>query len=260
MDISAKRITSFIDRSRWLGKVLPSPYKAAVHWVRIRFSPKLKAKGIYGQHQFIFRGMDVPILREIIHENEYDFLKSYLNSIKSPVILDVGAHIGLFSLCVLNISPKAQITSVEAGPETFQILHANMKTAREKHNAHWQAIHRAAWSNSETIKFNNTLISMSQKVSKNGTINVDGISLSELLKLSGQDKVDLMKVDVEGAEEAFLCAEEGALNKVNSLVIELHAECCDIQRVKTLLNKAYKKVEYIDNRNSSRPVLFCRKQ
>ena len=257
MDITAKRITNFIDRSRWLGEIMSSPYQAGIHWVRIRFSPQLKAMGKYGSYTFRFRGMDVPIVREIIHEKEYDFLKPEIENIKEPNILDVGAHIGLFSICMLNIVPNAHILSVEAGPDTFQMLTNNVERANSNNKTTWKAIHRAAWSDSSIIKFNDTGMSMSQQVNKDGKIEVTGVSLEELIKMSGKDKVDLMKVDIEGAEETFLCSTPKALKNVDRLVIELHNECCDVEKVKRLLNKSYTKIEYMTDRNSTRPVLYC---
>lgn len=257
MDITAKRITNFIDRSRWLGEIMSSPYQAGIHWVRIRFSPQLKAIGKYGSYKFRFRGMDVPIVREIIHEKEYDFLRSKIENIKEPNILDVGAHIGLFSICILNIVPDAHILSVEAGPDTFQMLTNNVECANNDKKAMWKAINRAAWSDSSVIKFNDTGMSMSQQVNKDGKIEVTGVSLKELIKMSGNDKVDLMKVDIEGAEEEFLCATPEVLKNVDRLVIELHNECCDVKKVKDLLDKTYTNIEYMTDRNSNRPVLYC---
>jgi FkbM family methyltransferase len=257
MDITAKRMAGFIYRSRWLGKIMSSPYHAGIHWIRIRFSPQLKAMGKYGSYRFKFRGMDVPIIREVIHEKEYDFLKSQIEHIKEPNILDVGAHIGLFSICMLNIVPSAHILSVEAGPDTFQMLTNNVERAKSEKAATWKAINRAAWSDSSIIKFNDAGMSMSQQVNKDGKIEVSGVSLAELIEMSGADKIDLMKVDIEGAEEEFLCATPEILKNIDRLVIELHNECCDVEKVKDLLDGSYAEVKYLKDRNSNRPVLYC---
>jgi FkbM family methyltransferase len=259
MDITAKRMTGFIDRSRWLGKIMPSPYHAGVHWICIKFLPLLEAVGKYGSYMFEFRGMDVPIVREIIHEQEYYFLKSEIENIQQPNILDVGAHIGLFSICMLNVAPKAHIISVEASPDTFRMLTSNVERANSEEGANWKAIYRAAWSDTSIIKFDDTGMSMSQQVNKDGKIEVSGVSLVDLIEMSGADKIDLMKVDIEGAEEEFLCATPEALKSIDRLVIELHNECCDVEKVKNLLNKSYTTVKYMKDRNSNRPVLYCHK-
>jgi hypothetical protein len=99
---------------------------------------------------------------------------------------------------------------------------------------------------------------MSHKVSAKGSVQVKGISLAALTE--GRGDIDLMKVDIEGAEEAFLCADPAALTPVKRLVIELHPQLCDTQRVRDVLQKAFSQIVEIHGRTSSKPLLYCRKQ
>ena len=40
-----------------------------------------------------------------------------------PVVMDVGAHLGVFSRFVLNRKPKARLIALEPDRENFSILH-----------------------------------------------------------------------------------------------------------------------------------------
>ena len=69
--------------------------------------------------------------------------------------------------------------------------------------------------------------------------------------------VDLMKVDIEGSEEAFLCANPDLLRRVHHLVVELHPYLCDTGRVEEVLRDIYGTVEKMQGRSSSKPLLMC---
>ena len=47
----------------------------------------------------------------------------------APVVLDVGANIGLFSLLCLRLNPRARVLAVEPSPDTFGVLEANLSDA-----------------------------------------------------------------------------------------------------------------------------------
>lgn len=47
--------------------------------------------------------------------------------------------------------------------------------------------------------------------------------------------VGLMKVDIEGSEEKFLCTDKRLLPRVRSIVIDLHPQLCDAMRAAALL-------------------------
>lgn len=208
-------------------------------------------QGKYYGYNFTFRGCDLSALKEVFIDQEYEFLKDILTTDKPPVILDVGAHIGTFSLWALKTNPKAQIISVEASPNTFKIVN----DTAQKTQKNWKVINRAAWKNTDSIAFSDDGESMSHKVLPEGKKMVQGIPLSELAK----DDIDLMKIDIEGAEEAFLSQNHEALENVACLVIELHPNYCDTDKVREVINKYYPNVEEVQGRISNKPLLLCTK-
>ncbi len=137
--------------------------------------------------------------QEILHQLNNGFYNEFVRW-DDDVIVDLGANIGLFSLHVLSYANK--IISVEPTPSHFKIL--------EKFSTHFDEIKpiNAAISNvtgemdfylSET---NSTMNSLSNVYGN--SIKVKKYTLEDLLKEQNVDKVDFMKVDIEGSEVLFL--------------------------------------------------------
>lgn len=208
-----------------------------------------------------FRGYDELALYEVLVDEEYKFLKELLISISEPLVLDVGAHIGSFAIWVFGVNSKANILSVEADPETHKVISLN-KSSFVQEGARWEVIHKAAARQDGSIlRLSNEGPSMSHHISLDGDVEVPGISLLALLNRLASDggNVDLVKIDIEGSEEAFLFAAPDALERVDSLVIELHPHLCDTVRVQTLLAGYFNRIEDIGGRQSSKPLLYCRR-
>jgi FkbM family methyltransferase len=253
------RVCNLIERTRWL-----SPYAGGI-WPSLSFllaasrDPEVLCRGKFGGSDVFFRGADIMALKEVMVDTEYECALPRLRHTESPVVLDIGAHIGLFSLWLLKRCPRARIHSVEADPQTYGVLLQNVNLRRAV-GALWDARNAAAWGESSgELRFSSQGPSMSHKVSNQGDVVVEAVGLRRLLdEAVGRDgTVDLMKVDIEGSEETFLCADEGLLRRVGSIVIELHPQLCDAMRVEGLLRSIYPSVEDVKDRSSSKPLLLC---
>lgn len=98
---------------------------------------------------------------------------------------------------------------------------------------------------------------MGHKVAQDSALKIPGISLTTLLAEVGKP-VTLMKIDIEGAEEAFLCGHADLLkNKVRSLVIELHPRSCDAAAVRKTLEQAYTSITEVSDTQTDKPLLWC---
>lgn len=247
------RLQSFTDRVAWLSRFTATPVGALVFLLRARGDKSVKMQGHYDAAPLSFRGCDISALKEVLVDKEYEFLGDLLRALPQPVTLDVGAHIGTFGAWCLKTNPAAQILSVEADPSTFTVLQDNVR------GDGWRCVNKAAWKNNDDIVFSDKGDAMSHRVSADGQLNVRGITLGELLDFFPDQDVDLLKVDIEGAEESFLCADPAALARVQHLVIELHPHLCDVERVRAVIGTSFFHVEEIQGRISSKPLLFCKK-
>lgn len=215
--------------------------------------------GKYRGTKIVFRGLDTMAIKEVLVDKEYAEVIERLATIDSPVVLDIGAHIGLFSLSVLKENPRARVLSVEADPQTYGILVRNIAALRAQ-GADWEAINAAAWgADRKQLYFEGSGPSMSHCVSESGKVVVTTITFKRLMDrlLETKDVVDMLKIDIEGSEESFLCAAPELLRYVRCVVIELHPRLCNTGKVRNVLCHSYGTVGEVHDRMSSKPLLIC---
>ncbi|MCB1558090.1 MAG: FkbM family methyltransferase [Alphaproteobacteria bacterium] len=231
-------------------------YLAAVYgFTRYKLNRTSQMNGTYKDIPFAFRSSDVEALKEVLVNEDYKFLGDYIKQQNNPVIIDAGHHIGCFSLWALAQNPKANITALEADPNTYKVAKKNAELAKAK-GYDWKVLNKAAWTNNDPVSFSCDGDTMGHKVLKDGTMTIDGMSLESLLDQVGEP-VTLMKVDIEGAEEAFLSGKDDLLKKIKALVIEIHPKYCNQNAVVETLKKSFSHVEFIEDKQTDKPLVWC---
>jgi FkbM family methyltransferase len=147
--------------------------------------------------------------------------KSYepdLTGFTPKVIVDVGAHIGMASILFALKYPSAKIIALEPERANFAILVRN--TAGYKTITPIQA---ALWreDGEVTLGPSKAHVKGAFEIIENGCQRVRSLTMETLMHETGVDSIDLLKMDIEGAEKEVFghCA---WMNKVNLLAIELH--------------------------------------
>ena len=253
------RSISLINRVCWLASLTGGYVKAISTVIRIRIDRDAIQSVFYDGTPIRFRGTDEQALREVLVDREYNFLTDLLSITTEPTILDIGAHIGTFAIWAFSVNQKAKILSVEADPKTCWVTGLNV-AAFTKRGINWQVIHcAAAGENGIVLHLSDAGHSMSHRIDSNGAIEVCSKSLTYLLNriAPGGGLVDLVKIDIEGSEEDLLCSNPDSLNRVKSLVIELHPQLCDTNRILLLLKEHFVSIKNIYGRKSTKPLLFC---
>lgn len=255
--LSAK-LANLREQLRWITPLAGSRLRALKLLVAIRLQEAGIHRANFAGRLVNFRTQDLQALREVLADLEYGFLARSLGEDSTPLVLDIGGHIGTLPIWLLSICPGARILSIEADPETFEILSRNAAAAVES-GARWTVLHGAAGaSQGEILYLSNTGPSMGHRIDAKGSVPVSSLTLPHLLDHLAQGRdVDLLKVDIEGSEEKFLCAAPDALKRVKNLVIELHPSLCDTQRVEALLKQNFDDIRPVGGRMSSKPLLFC---
>lgn len=164
---------------------------------------------------------DLFILYEVLAFGSYQIASDAVDPLEVRTIVDCGANIGLTALYLAERYPNARIFCVEPDPRNFALLLAN--TSVEPRITAIQAAvvgksqgpiylsqDRPAWGNS---------ISATQ--SAQNSIAVDAITIGDIMAKYSVSRIDLLKVDIEGAEEG-LFAHPQFLGHVGFIVIELH--------------------------------------
>ena len=139
----------------------------------------------------------------------------------TPRILDCGANVGLASLFFKRIYPQARITAYEADPALFAMLDANL-SANGAQDV--ERVHAALWTSTGTLTFqcegsdSGMIGSLPGAVEGRSTV-VPSLRLRDVL---AEERVDLLKLDIEGAEQVVLddCAD--VLDRVDAMVMDLH--------------------------------------
>ena len=133
----------------------------------------------------------------------------------SPVIIDGGANMGLAVRFWKKHFPMAQITAIEPDEEIFRVLTKNTDFCSDN----VELIRAMLWSEAGEADFSPD--GMQGGRGGSGNISVKCILLSDLLRQ--KDEVDLLKLDIEGAEFDVLEEASEYLRKCKNIFIEYHS-------------------------------------
>ena len=160
-----------------------------------------------------YRG-DIDIFYEVFWKEVYKIPVEFQSTFNN--IVDLGAHIGLTSFYYSFLYPTAKIYSVEASLKNFQLLEQNLKN-----NENVNVIHAAIYSFDGEVKFDNSSLSYNNKIGTSGDL-IPSLSVKTLMDKYNIDKIDLLKIDIEGAERFLLGQNNEWLEKVDNIIIEVH--------------------------------------
>lgn len=151
-----------------------------------------------------------------------DFLSRYLK--KESTFFDIGANSGYFSILASNIIIKGTIHAFEPVPKTYDIFLKTVKLNRIK-NIFINNV--CVGSKDKIIDFyiaSNSDVSSMQKTSfhsKSKKVKCKMITLKKYCEEKKINKIDLMKIDVEGNELDILSAAKDILIKYKpALIVE----------------------------------------
>ena len=146
---------------------------------------------------------------------------------KPEVILDIGSNIGASILYFRRRFPDARIVGFEPHPETFSVLEKNVSGLPNVSvlNCGLGAANAQITVASESINFG----AFSTKGRRRGqsatptSVGCEIRRLDDVLRELGIHRVDLIKIDCEGAEaDVFAGLSPGLLDKCQWIVGELH--------------------------------------
>ncbi len=168
---------------------------------------------------------DWDVVHELMFVGSYGRALAYLGALKSsPVVLDLGGNIGLFSLLAASAHPQARVTTYEPGPPNRRVLEMNLLT--NPRLAARLCLCReavAGYSGTAEWTFDEANPGGSGLYATGGSkFPVTIRSFAEVIEsLSGP--VDLVKIDIEGAEFDLLeRTPERTWSQVQAIALELH--------------------------------------
>mgnify|MGYP002620241390 CR=1 FL=1 len=162
---------------------------------------------------------DINVLYQIFLEKEHKLDIQ----IQPKLIIDAGANIGLSTIYFAEKYPSSKIIAIEPEDSNYAMLELNTKDYSNieiKKAAVWNINDvQLAINDRGEGKWGFTV----EHMSENHHSSVMTVTVDALLKHSEFEEIDILKLDVEGAEkEIFSKHYETWLNKVNIIIIELH--------------------------------------
>lgn len=203
-----------------------------------RLHDKYAKKPRYTLHKnvnFLSYQCDIPDLasfiwqfKEIFVDDIYFFKTQNTN----PIIFDCGANIGLSCLYFKKMYPDSVITAFEADPQIAEVLQENI-TKNKLHEIN--VISKAVWIDEQGVSFQadgadgGSIMEQSHVDKK-----IESIRLKDYLEKTPY--VDLLKIDIEGAEVEVLSDCKDSLRHVSNMFVEYHAWQHEQQSLATLLD------------------------
>ena len=160
---------------------------------------------------------DVAAFEHVFIHNEYDFSLAQQPS----VIVDAGANIGMSAVYFALRYPTATIVAIEPEPTNFAVLAKNAKLFPKI-----IPIHAALWNHEGVVRIQDGggghwgMRVVDANISS--AADIRSITLQALLDELKIDKIDLMKVDVEGAECEIFSDPSAWIGRVGIICAELH--------------------------------------
>ena len=138
------------------------------------------------------------------------------------IIIDVGAHIGLFTIYASQFCTKGKIYSFEPVLENYELLLENIKLNNLDHVT---SFNQAISNSNEPIKLflNNDESGHSIFSQSSKSITIDSISLQRFFDQNKIKHCNFLKLDCEGAEyEIIKNLPLEYFQKIDKLIIEYH--------------------------------------
>ncbi len=167
----------------------------------------------------LYSGGDIYIFYEVLWKKVYNIPSNLLQNPK--IIVDLGANIGFASLFFADKYRNAQIIAVEPATANFNILQHNVSSFTQI-----KAIQAAAYTKTGTVAFSEQehyAYNFKIATGKETSYQVAAVTMPDLMSNCQLTTIDLLKIDIEGAEKELLSKNNDWLNLVKCIIIELHA-------------------------------------
>jgi len=186
---------------------------------------------------------------------------------QKDVIVDIGAHVGYFTIYAAKKATRGKILSFEPSRESFKVLKNNLKINNIQ-NVNVENIGVRNESGTSTLyvdednEIGNSMFSNDKNLIKE---NVQVTSITDIIKKYNLKSIDLLKLDCEGAEyEIILKLPIEILNKIKKISMEVHKiDNFDIKDIEKFLaeNNFQVKTEYLLSKSDTNwPMLYAKNQ
>ena len=155
--------------------------------------------------------------------SQYHMPPQHLSVPEDAVIVDLGANVGYTMAHYASSYPKSRIIGVEMDSHNAQLAAKNVR----HFGTRCSIVNAAIWNREGEIEYSGTeewgyrVLTEGSGPPQRQTVRC--LTMPTLLREQSLERVDLLKMDIEGAEAVVLVPEATWLRVVQSLVLEVHA-------------------------------------
>jgi len=166
---------------------------------------------------------DLDVFRQIFIEQEYHSL-SDLDDPRS--MIDLGANVGFSSAWFLSRYPSLGVIAVEPDPDNVAAMRVNLAPFGDRVEIRESGV----WSRPVPLRVLRGVFgdkrewaTKVREAQAGETPDLIAVGMPELIAATGRRRVDLLKIDIEGAEgELFANPPVRWLDQVENIVVEAH--------------------------------------
>ncbi|WP_221567445.1 FkbM family methyltransferase [Alkalihalobacillus sp. TS-13] len=179
----------------------------------------IKAPGLDEMMYFRKDSTDFSTFKYVFHDQEYRLPKLTFDP---RWIIDGGANVGYSSVFFAEQFPQAKVVAVESDPSNIEVMEKNIASYHQI-----EALHSGLWNKNTYLRVKDVGLGewgmMVEETEQNDPGSFKAVTIDSILSDYGIDEIDILKLNVEGAEkELFSKGYENWLEKVKILIIELH--------------------------------------
>ncbi len=178
---------------------------------------------------------DLVTARLCLVAGEFEDALNHVEDPNAPLfIIDAGGYIGTAAIALAKMFPNSTIVSLEPSEENFAILQQNVSpypniiavnAALDAEDGEKQLFDR------KTGEWGFSIAVQSRDFQPIGMTRT--LSIPTLMAEYKMDRIDILKLDIEGAEQAVFSSSAEWIDKVGMLYVELH------DRIKAGCTEAY---------------------
>jgi FkbM family methyltransferase len=157
---------------------------------------------------------DVSTFEQVFVAEEYEIPLGF----EPATIIDAGANIGLVSALFASRYPGAQIVAIEPDADNYAMLERNTRAYPNV-----TAVRAALWSRAGALRIANPGDEpWAFRIEEAAGGGITAVTVEDVLGILGTERLDVLKMDIEGAEGKVMAHSAGWIDRVRMLIVELH--------------------------------------
>jgi len=178
---------------------------------------------------------DFSVFLQVFFHEQYRNIVSLaqLNNIEIKWVLDLGANVGYTSIYFQHYFPDSKILAVEPDFNNFNHLKLNLKNFTNV-----TLVNCAVWAHQTTLNLKNDkgeAWGKSYDENIETDVKIKAYSINDFQEKNQQLIIDVLKIDIEGAEKAIFDSDTEFLNFTKLIAIEIHDDYANRNKINEIL-------------------------